>query len=461
MSIAVVGAGWAGLAAALRLRDAGHRVTVYEASRTMGGRARRLDHPDFDHPLDNGQHILLGAYAETLALMRRLDCDPGAGLLRSPLHLESADGAFRLHAPRLPAPLHALAALLRARGLGHGGRRAVLRLMLGLRRTGWRVPADWTVRDLLDRHGQPEAPRRLLWAPLCLAALNTPPESASAGLFACVLRDSLGGRRAASDLLLPRVDLGALWPEAAAHLCDLRLGCPARKLEAGRDGIRIDGESHAGAVLAVPPYAAARLLRDLPAADGSRELLSMLQAYRYQPIATLTLKLLGAWRLPRPMMMLNEDASRGHHGQWLFDRSWLAGRDSDCEGELAVVVSAAGAVREAGRTGFGEGLVEQVRAQLARHPARLPPMPEVAARALVVEKRATFSAVPGLARPPARTPWPRLVLAGDWTDTGYPGVLEGAVRSGLRAARALDDALSAGRARYTAPAPSAPATPPG
>src|SRR5690606_6589473 len=150
-----------------------HRVTVYEASRTPGGRARRLDHPDFEHPLDNGQHILLGAYTETLALMRRLGCDPGAGLLRTPLHLESADGTFRLRAPRLPGPLHALAALLGARGLAIADKRAILAMMAELRRGGWQVPADRTVQALLERHAQPQAPRRLLWVPLCLAALNT------------------------------------------------------------------------------------------------------------------------------------------------------------------------------------------------------------------------------------------------------------------------------------------------
>jgi len=458
--LAVVGAGWAGLAAAVRLRDAGHGVTVYEASRTVGGRARRLDHPDFEHPLDNGQHILLGAYTETLALMRRLGCDPEAGLLRTPLRLESADGAFRLHAFRLPAPWHALAALLGARGLGIAGKRAALRMMLGLRRDRWQAPAGWTVQALLDRHAQPAATRRLLWIPLCLAALNTPPETASAALFARVLRDSLAGPRAASDLLLPRVDLGALWPQAAARLCDLRPGCIVRRLEAADGGMRVDGEPYDGVVLAVPPYAAARLLQDLPAADGDDGLRAALHAYEYQPIATLTLKLAAPWRLPSPMMMLAEDPARGHHGQWLFDRAWLAGRDGGA-GELAVVVSAAQALQQSGRDGSGERLAAQVREQLARHPAGLPPMPAVAARALVVEKRATFWARPDLARPAARTPWPALVLAGDWTDTGYPGVLEGAVRSGLRAARDLDALVNATRGRCTAPAPSTAATPPG
>jgi len=444
MKVAVVGAGWAGLAAAAGLHDAGCQVTVYEAARTAGGRARRLERPGFDHPLDNGQHILLGAYTATLALMRRLGRDPDRLLLRHPLHLESADGAFRLRAPRLPAPLHLLAALAGARGLAPGDGRAALRLMRALRRARWRPPADWTVQDLLTRQAQPAGLCRMLWTPLCLAALNTPPREACARLFAHVLRDALAGARPASDLLLPRTDLGSLWPDAAAGLCDLRLGCAARTLRTAGDGWEIDGERYAGAVLALPPYAAARLLHGLPAADGGPPLLAALEAFAYQPIATLTLRLAGPWRLPRPMMMLSEDPQRGHHGQWLFDRAQLAGRDGD--GELAVVASAAGVLHAAGRAAGAERLAEQVREQVARHPAALPPMPPVAARALVIEKRATFAAVPGLARPGAATPWPRLALAGDWTDTGYPGVLEGAVRSGAAAARRLAAALSAAAA---------------
>src|SRR5690606_13266681 len=116
MRVAVVGAGWAGLAAATRLHDAGCAVTVYEAGRVPGGRARRVAH-DGGASLDNGQHILLGAYTETLALMRRLGRDPQALFLRTRLCLERLDGSFRLAAPDLPAPLHAAAALAGARGL--------------------------------------------------------------------------------------------------------------------------------------------------------------------------------------------------------------------------------------------------------------------------------------------------------------------------------------------------------
>ena len=432
LRVAVVGAGWAGLAAAAQLHEAGCAVTVHDAGRVPGGRARRVER-DVGPALDNGQHILLGAYGQTLALMRRLGCDPQHLFLRTRLRLESADGSFRLAAPALPAPLHAAWALAAARGLSLSERLAALRLMRALRAAAWSVPPDWTVAQLLQRHGQPPRLCARLWTPLCLAALNTAPHEACATLFATVLRDSLAGARQASDILLPRTDLSALWPDAAAALGDWRPGHAVRELRASQGQVEVDGQAYDAAVLAVPPPAAAALLAGLPARPGADELRDALRAFRYLPIATVTLELAGPWRLPRPMMMLFEDPARGHAGQWVFDRAALAGRPES--GELAVVVSAAHGLP--GREAAAALLAEQVREQAARHPGRLPPMPAVAASACIVEKRATFAAVPGLCRPAQETPWPRIALAGDWTDTGYPGVLEGAVRSGLAAARVL------------------------
>ena len=159
----------------------------------------------------------------------------------------------------------------------------------------------------------------------------------------------------------------------------------------------------------------------------------MLQSFDYQPIATLNLKLVQPWPLPEPMLMLREDRARNHWGQWLFDRSFLTGRNK--QAELAVVASAAQALAEMPKTEAVAALIEQLRAQAAD--GGLPAMPAVEQAELFVEKRATFMARPRQPRPKNATPWPALALAGDWTDTGYPGVLEGSVRSGLQAAEAL------------------------
>jgi squalene-associated FAD-dependent desaturase len=433
---AVIGAGWAGLAASVALREAGAKVTVFEAGHTPGGRARRVFHGDFDAPLDNGQHLLSGAYKHTLALMRRVGRNPDALLMRRPLRLASLDGRFHLSAPRLPAPLHMAVAILRARGLSWADRLATLRLMRGLKAMSWAPPRDWTVLHLLHYHAQSDALIRQIWDPLCLAALNTPIATASAALFASVLRDSLAGTREDSDLLLPCTDLSALWPDAAARQVTMRYGSTVRQLHPSAEGIDINQERFDAAVLAVPPTFAARLL-DAPLREaGAIGLLEALKAFEYLPIATLNLRLAEPWRLPEPMMMLREDAARGHAGQWLFDRAQLAG-DAKA-GELAVVASAATGIGDRNRRQVIEAMIDQVAEQAASHPFRLPPMPEVSAAELFIEKRATFAAVPGLTRPLNSTPWPTLALAGDWTDTGYPGVLEGAVRSGLQAARVLN-----------------------
>ncbi|ADP17506.1 flavin containing amine oxidoreductase family protein [Achromobacter xylosoxidans A8] len=440
MKAAVIGAGWAGLAASVALREAGAKVTVFEAGHTPGGRARRVFHTDFDAPLDNGQHLLSGAYKHTLALMRRVGRNPDALLMRRPLQLASLDGRFRLAAPRLPAPLHMAAAILRARGLSWKDRLATLRLMRGLKAMSWTPPRDWTVLHLLHYHAQSDALIRQIWEPLCLAALNTPAATASAALFARVLRDSLTGSRENSDMLLPCTDLSALWPDAAARQVTMRYGSTVRQLRPSREGVDINQERFDAAVLAVPPAFAARLL-DAPLREaGANGLLDALKAFDYMPIATLNLRLQDPWRLPEPMMMLREEAARDHYGQWLFDRAQLAGDTK--AGELAVVTSAATGIAERNRQQVIEALIDQVAEQAARHPARLPAMPEVTAAELFIEKRATFAAVPGLTRPLNSTPWPTLALAGDWTDTGYPGVLEGAVRSGLQAARVLDPAVA-------------------
>lgn len=430
---AVVGAGWAGLAAATALREAGCDVTVYEAAHTPGGRAkavRHLPHDGFATPLDNGQHILLGAYTDTLALMTRLGRDPDTLFARQPLCLTALDGGFRLAAPRLPAPWHAAAALLCARGLPWRDRLACLRLMRGLRGADWRVPAGETVKALLGRYRQPAQATRLLWEPLCMAALNTPAEQACAQLYAHVLRDSLGGGRAASDILLPRVDLSSLWPDAAAARLAMRYGHAVHTAAPDAGGIDIDGERYDAAVIAVPPHVAARMLAHGPAHALARGLADM----QHAPIATLNLKLDAPWPLPRPMMMLADDPARGRHGQWIFDRTSLVGRHTG-HTELAIVVSAASALAQQDRDQATRSIIEQVREHGRR--GGLPAMPRVVGSAVFVDKRATFLAIPGLRRPTQQTVWPTLALAGDWTDTGYPGVLEGAVRSGLRAADAL------------------------
>ena len=422
MKVAVIGAGWAGLSAAVALRRSGHAVHVFEASRTAGGRARRAENRIPGLPLDNGQHILLGAYTRTLALMQELKQSPEKLLRRIPLDLRSADGRFRLRAAPLPAPLHLVAGLARASGLSIAERFGLARSIARLRLAGWHTSPGLSVSQWLDANRQSGHARSVFWRPLCLAALNTPPEEACAQLFARVLRDSVGSDARACDILVPSTDLSSLWPDRAVALLKdqggVRLGHAVRSLSSGSDGVLVDGLRHDAAIVACNTPSAHRLLGQLTSTPGSAQYLDSLAAFDFIPIATLTLQLRRPWPAPAAMLLLWDAPERLEYGQWLF-----------VDGTLAhVVISDARSLQEQDPKRVVDAIVGQLQRQAGQA------LPEIVEHHLIVEKRATFRARPGLARPANATPWPRIWVAGDWTDTGYPGVLEGAVRSGEQAA---------------------------
>jgi squalene-associated FAD-dependent desaturase len=415
LKLAVIGAGYAGLAAAVELAAAGHPVDVFEASRTLGGRARAAQIDGFD--VDNGQHILVGAYTETLRLMRAVGADPDALLKRTPLRFEFP-GEFLMSAPHLPAPLHSAFALLLARGLDWNEKWAAIRLMRSLQACRFRIEPDITVTKWMDDNRTPSRQRRLLWEPLCIAALNTPAERASAQVLANVLRDSLGGARAASDMLLPQVTLSALFPDPAAkfvagHGGAVHRGHRVSALRRETDGWRIDEAGpYAHVVLAVAPYHLAALVQ---------ELAPKVEHFDWEPIVTSYLRYPPAVRLPQPM--LGVDAGLA---QWLFDRGALCGQ----HGLIAAVISARGRHLDLPTA----DLEQRIHEEIARI---VPDLPALLAVQTITEKRATFACIPALQRPGAATGLPGLWLAGDYVASDYPATLEAAVRSGVAAARAV------------------------
>ena len=404
---AVVGAGYAGMAAAVTLAEQGRPVTVFESGAVPGGRARRVRIASGaqDAALDNGQHILIGAYRELLRLMSLVGV-PDDALLRLPLDIRYASG-FRLRARRLPFPLGLLAGLLLARGVSLHERFGAVRFLSSMRDVGFRLAEDCTVEALLGRHSQAGRIGHFLWRPLCISALNTPPDQASAQAFLVVLRDALLGGAGASDLLLPRADLSRLFPEPAADFIrkrggEVRLRSPVQDLAELKS--RFDA-----VVVAVGPHQLKSLL------PGSAP------GYAYQPIYTCYLQYGDDVRLPFPMLGLDEGLV-----QWAFDRGALTGE----AGRIACVISAQGDHQQLAH----EDIAERCHRELAR---ALPGLRAPRWSQVIAEKRATIACTPGTRGLVIEPPMPGVYLAGDFTDPEYPPTLEAAVRSGVRAARAL------------------------
>jgi squalene-associated FAD-dependent desaturase len=424
--VAIIGAGYAGMAAAVALVDAGHDVTVFETSRVLGGRARKVELDGIT--VDNGQHILIGAYRDTLALMQKIGVSEEQALLRLPLTLNYPE--FNLRAPHLPAPLHLAIALLTARGLKWREKLAAIRFMQWLKQRRFRLDRDITVTELLDAHQQPKALRRYLWEPLCISALNTPSDTASAQVFANVLRDSLAADRAASDLLIPRVDLSALLAEPAARYVEthggtVRLGAAVGSVTRCDDDYRLDAAPdtvYSHVILAVAPYHLPRLISGLP---ELADLSTQMDALAWEPIVTCYLQYPPGTRLPQPMMGLADAYSH-----WVFDRGQLDGGGDKNEGLIAAVISARGKHQDLGKDALAAAIDSELRTLQPNLPAPLRSQ-------IITEKRATFACVPGLQRPRTETDLPGLLLAGDYVVSDYPATIEGAVRSGQAAAKAI------------------------
>jgi squalene-associated FAD-dependent desaturase len=416
--VAIVGAGWAGLAAAVAATEAGHQVTVFEAARTLGGRARTLhiDVPEGGSvALDNGQHILIGAYRETLRLMERVGLEPRRLLLRLPLVLQDPQGRG-LALPDWPAPWDAVAGILRARGWDWRDKLSLLRASVAWQLAGFRCAPEITVAQL-TRSLRPRV-REDLVEPLCVAALNTPARRSSGQVFLRVMRDALFGRGhggwGGSNLLLPAAPLGELLPDAAqawlqAHGAEVRVGRRVQHLAGASSGWLVDGEAFDHVVLATPPWESMRLLA--AASVDAKDWLQATGALAYEAIATVYVS--GGPRLPVPMLAL-----RSGPAQFVFDRSQLGGP----AGLLAFVVSASATEKTQ--------MEQDVLAQAAALGWTVRPLQTV------VEKRATFACLPGLKRP-AIAIAPGLWACGDYVEGPYPATLEGAVRAGLAVAARL------------------------
>lgn len=433
-NIAIIGGGCAGLSAAATLVDRGFQVTVFEASSQLGGRARTVlvENNSLMHLLDNGQHILLGAYRETLALLNKVGVDENEAFLRAPLQIKmqstSEKSTFSLKSAHyFPAPLNLLFGLLTCKGLSFSERIAAIKLMMHVKSTHYQITKDTPLEEFLVNHQQTVRLIEMLWEPLCLAALNTPIAIASTRIFLNILRDSFSGSKKNSDFLLPRLDLSKIIAQPLSHYIqskggEIRLNNPVSGLELEGDGFNLetkDGKTFfSQVIIALSPTRVDKLIEALPKLQN---ILLQTQTYSFQPIYTIYLQYSPETKLPFVMTGLTNMI-----GQWIFDRGQLCEQN----GLMAVVVSAKGRHQLLSQ----DELALKVAKELSQAFSELS---KPLWHKVIAEKRATFSCVANLARPSNKTAQPNLYLAGDYTYAEYPATIEAAVRSGIACANLI------------------------
>jgi squalene-associated FAD-dependent desaturase len=422
--VIIIGGGWAGLSAAVHLANEDLDITLIESANMLGGRARSVVFDDV--PVDNGQHIAIGGYRTMLSMLQRIGLDEERVFLRWPLTLDvrSKNDQVKINAPSLPAPFHLLLAFMRAVGLSRQEKKQVILGWSGLMKP---VDEDMTVSELLAQSEQPERVNHYLWEPLCLAAMNTPAQTSSATIFQRVLKDAFGRKRRDSDLLIPRYDLGRVIPAPAQDYLQqknvtIRTGDRVTGLltDAGKiTGVQLGYESVPASrvIIATNPWNCAALIKPLEQLGALHE---NLKQFTYEPITTVYLKYSRPVLLQPPMLGLVD-----HVSQWLFDR-----RLTGLPRIIAAIISGDGEHMQMSR----DELAMKVKSEI--HALRSD-VGEPVDQLVIREKRATFAATPFIEklRPVNRTRLAGCWLAGDYTDTGYPSTLEGAVISGQRCAQ--------------------------
>ena len=436
--VAVVGGGLAGLAAACALADSGFRVSLFERKPFVGGRASSYEHPGTGEVVDNCQHVLLGCCTNLIAFYRRLGVEDKIRWYDRLTFIEPGGRQSVIAPSFLPAPFHSAPSFLAAHSLSLADKIGIARAMMSLARS---LPEENGDNFLawLRQHGQTERAIERFWKVVLVSALNEDLDRMSSYYAGQVFRESFLKSAVGGRMGVPRVPLTTLYGAASsyieAHGGQVHLRATVESIRAQEDGVKlcVGGQEISAdfGVLAVPFDALARILPEEPAASDLREKLGHFET---SPITGIHL-----W-FDQEITDLDHAVLLDRTIQWMFHKSRLLDRDAANGSYVELVVSASKSLVERSRMEIVDLALREVREFFpAARDAKL------VKSTVVKEVHATYSPLPGADayRPAANTEWPRLFLAGDWTATGWPATMEGAVRSGYMAAEALTG--SAGR----------------
>lgn len=435
-SVSIIGGGWAGLAAAVELSSHNIPVTVYESARQAGGRARSVSLNNLT--VDNGQHLMIGAYHQMLTLLNKIGVKESEVFTRIPQQLDivdlnSSQTVFSLKLPRLPAPLNLVTGMLRCPSLTFLEKLATLFYFNKLLKT--EIKTDISVDQWLEHSNIPQKYIQYLLKPLCLAALTTHTHEASAKIFQNVLQQTFNGAAANTDLLIPKTDLGHVFPNAAMQYIQQQGG--KILLEHRVEQINFEDDQAVSIqvknqtlavdliIMATPAHITHTLLSSSSKLKNSAEKIKQLE---FEPVTTVYLQYPADVQLPMPMMGVINASS-----EWLFDR-----QHCNQPGLIAVVISASGAHTECSN----EQLIEHIQNELK---ALFPHWPGAMSCNVIREKRACFRCLTNIdtIRPATSTAIKNLTLCGDYVHfeeknaPGLPSTLEASLQSGVKCAQLL------------------------
>ncbi len=442
-SVAIIGGGLAGLAAGCALADSGFHVTLFERRPYLGGRASSYQHPGTGEVVDNCQHVLLGCCTNLIQLYERLGVESKIAWFDALTFLEPGGRASVLEPSPLPAPLHTAPAFLRASWLNMKDKLAIARAMMVLAPS---LPKDngESFLDWLLRHGQTDQAIERFWKTVLISALNEDLDRVSVPYAAQVVRESFLKSARAGRMGVPTVPLSELYNVAGEYLkaqggeVRLRAGVESFACNEADVTVSVAGEwlSFGYIVSAIPFDGLSRMLPATPVLEPLRQALSRFET---SPITGIHL-----W-FDRQITDLEHAVLLDRTIQWMFHKSKLLNHRSDGGSYVELVVSASKSLVEKSRTEIVELALGELREFFpAAREATL------VKSTVIKEVHATYSPRPGadLFRPKPATACPRLFLAGDWTATGWPATMEGAVRSGFAAAEVLARSAGVSNAKF-------------